>query len=454
MIREILRKTMADMVTLVEKSFKVVLWAVLTWILMGIISYIVASLLITVFGRESILALLGKVWIAYACVMGYLAGVLAYYIVRLPLFAWRRSLFGENVDETTWRDAVAWILAIGLMCCLLAAVAVLLVLDTWVMRSLMGGATLALQTVSHWIGADWRTVLVMLLWLMDGLCLMTALMMIVPLWRYRGGVSGSVYRVSGIVCVVTYVAGLASSNFSFFLHLVTRQPLEQYAWLHADVASRAWASGFSTAWETLHTYMLLPLAATALNIGLFVMLWRRYRQEVRSRQLEAYLKQRAAEGDNTESLYKYNADDVECFRFLTLWVTCKLGAWSEQEGLLAIQFYAYNPQIVAGFTDEDIEEIIKADCGIHATSRLKAAISNARQFLDITESFGTFRAYVESVVQSPVEQLSKSDLEPAAGLLSDDLHRRGFRQIGPATAECLLQHMREHAPAVETEALR
>lgn len=298
MIREILRKTMADMVSLVEKSFKVVLWAVLTWILMGIIGYIVGAVLITVFGRESIQALMDKIWMWYTYAVIVIAGILAYYIVRLPLFAWRRSLFGENVDETTWRDVVAWILAIGLMGCLLAAVAVLFVLDTWVMRSLMGGATLALQTVSHWIGADWRSVLVTLLWLMDGLCLLTALMMLVPLWLYRGGVSGSVYRVSGIVCVVTYVAGLASSNFGFFLHLVARQPLAQYAWLHADVVDRAAASGLSTAWETLHTYMLLPLAATALNIGLFVMLWRRYHREAMARELEAYLKQRAAEGDS------------------------------------------------------------------------------------------------------------------------------------------------------------
>lgn len=440
-VKELLHKTAVNMVTIVQSTFKTVLWFILSWIILMMLCS-AAGIVIRGLHLEFNSNLLA--WLIIA-VLAIVCGFLAYFIVQQPLFDWKRNIFGNDgrseteqlFDDISLTDILARVLAVVILAGIVVAAVLLVLLDTSLLRSLMGSATLALQAASRYAGQDWRAVLVALLWLMDGLCLATSLLLILPIMLRRTGVSGHVYRVSGIACVLSYTASMAASEFSFFLQLAGRSPLSQYTWLHDSVQQEVSLYGHSTAYVVLHTYMLLPLAAIVLNIILFKVLWRSYRRS----QAEALLEE---EGGYDASLYQFNSDDVECFRFLTLSVTGKLGAWRDQESKLVMLFYAYNPQIVSQFTDEEIRDILQNDCGIHSRNRLRDVIGNARQFFAISQTYGSFRGYVESTINANVVKMPASELEAKAILLANDLRRRGFRQIGPVTAEYLLEHMRKH----------
>lgn len=100
-------------------------------------------------------------------------------------------------------------------------------------------------------------------------------------------------------------------------------------------------------------------------------------------------------------------------------------------------FRGWDPAAVAAFDDADRERLLN-DAGIvRNRAKIDAAIGNARAFLDLVGEFGSFDAYLATIVARPPRRLpptaSWDDLaatRPESDALAKDLKRRGFRFVG------------------------
>ena len=99
-------------------------------------------------------------------------------------------------------------------------------------------------------------------------------------------------------------------------------------------------------------------------------------------------------------------------------------------------FDGFDPRVVARYGEPEIARLL-ADSGI-IRNRLKvrAAVTNARAFLDVQAEFGSFDRYIWNVVdgrplQNAWQQLTDIPARTAlSDTLSKDLKRRGFSFVG------------------------
>ena len=108
-------------------------------------------------------------------------------------------------------------------------------------------------------------------------------------------------------------------------------------------------------------------------------------------------------------------------------------------------FAGWDPQRVARYDERDIERLM-GDAGIvRNRMKIEAAIANARAFLELQDSEGSFDRYVWSFVGG--ETIRHPDLTPStipaftpeSGALSKDLKRRGFRFVGTTICYAFMQ---------------
>jgi DNA-3-methyladenine glycosylase I len=108
-------------------------------------------------------------------------------------------------------------------------------------------------------------------------------------------------------------------------------------------------------------------------------------------------------------------------------------------------FADFDPETVAGFYEERVEELVTDPGLIRNRAKLRSAVTNARAFLEIQRELGSFDAYVwEFVDGAPVvnawhelgELPAASEVSEA---LSADLRRRGFSFVGPTICYAHLQ---------------
>ncbi len=108
-------------------------------------------------------------------------------------------------------------------------------------------------------------------------------------------------------------------------------------------------------------------------------------------------------------------------------------------------FAGFDPVAVAAFDDRRIEELVQ-DAGI-VRNRLKirAAVSNARAFLEVQREFGSFADFLWSFVGGrPIRnawtELSQLPAKtPEAEAASRELTRRGFKFVGPTIVYAHMQ---------------
>jgi len=99
-------------------------------------------------------------------------------------------------------------------------------------------------------------------------------------------------------------------------------------------------------------------------------------------------------------------------------------------------FHGFDAIRVARYGERDLKRLL-ADAGIIRNRlKIKAAVNNARRFLEVQKEFGTFNRYIwEFVAGKPVRNRLRSFKEmPACTPLSDrvaaDLKARGFQFVG------------------------
>lgn len=108
-------------------------------------------------------------------------------------------------------------------------------------------------------------------------------------------------------------------------------------------------------------------------------------------------------------------------------------------------FAKFNFYKVARFTADDRRRL-KNDAGIiRNRAKIRAAIENARRFLEVRQEFGSFSAYMWSFVGNrPIQNRFRRltdypAVTPEAERWAKDLKTRGFRFLGPTVVYAHMQ---------------
>jgi DNA-3-methyladenine glycosylase I len=142
-------------------------------------------------------------------------------------------------------------------------------------------------------------------------------------------------------------------------------------------------------------------------------------------------------------------DETELFERLALESFQAGLSWStilnKREAFRAA-FQGFDPTVVARFDDEDRARLM-ADAGIvRNRAKIDATIANANGVLELAREFGSFDAYLASMVPGPPKRLSPGSTgedipasTPVSDALSKDLKRRGFGFVGSTIMYAFMQ---------------
>jgi len=108
-------------------------------------------------------------------------------------------------------------------------------------------------------------------------------------------------------------------------------------------------------------------------------------------------------------------------------------------------FAGFDPAKVAAISKKEITALLKDQGIVRNRAKIEAAITNAKQFLEVKKEFGTFSKYMWNFVQNKpmvnriktvadYKSVSKESLE-----WSKDLKKRGFKFLGPTTVYAHMQ---------------
>jgi DNA-3-methyladenine glycosylase I len=141
-------------------------------------------------------------------------------------------------------------------------------------------------------------------------------------------------------------------------------------------------------------------------------------------------------------------DDKTHFEFLILEGAQAGLSWStilkRREGYRSA-FAGFDPEIVAAFDEQKIEELLQFEGIIRNRLKVQSAVTNAQKFLEIQEEFGSFDAYIWQFVNGkPVINHWNSLKEVPAttresDALSKDLKKRGFKFTGSTIMYAYMQ---------------
>lgn len=142
-------------------------------------------------------------------------------------------------------------------------------------------------------------------------------------------------------------------------------------------------------------------------------------------------------------------DDLELFERLALESFQAGLSWStilrKREGFRAA-FLGFDPAVVAAFDDADRARLLADAAIVRNRAKIDATIGNARAFLAVAEVFGSFDAYLASMVPPPPARLptdaTAADIPAttrASDALSKDLKARGFRFVGSTIVYAFMQ---------------
>ncbi len=141
-------------------------------------------------------------------------------------------------------------------------------------------------------------------------------------------------------------------------------------------------------------------------------------------------------------------DDRRLFEFLILEGAQAGLSWStilRKRGAYRKLFDDFDPRKVAEYTDEKITELIGCSGIVRNRLKIESAITNARAFLTIQQTCGSFDRFIWSFVGGiPVQNgyVRESDI-PAQTEISQHmaatLKKKGFRFVGPTICYAFMQ---------------
>ncbi len=132
-------------------------------------------------------------------------------------------------------------------------------------------------------------------------------------------------------------------------------------------------------------------------------------------------------------------DDTKLFEFFVLEGFQAGLSWqivlNKREGFRKA-FDHFNPEIVAGYNEKKLDELIQDKSIIRNKMKIVACVNNAQRFLEVQKEFGSFDNYIWKFVDYKPVINYFTDLKelPAKTALSDkisaDLKKRGFKFVG------------------------
>ena len=108
-------------------------------------------------------------------------------------------------------------------------------------------------------------------------------------------------------------------------------------------------------------------------------------------------------------------------------------------------FDNFNPEIIAEYSQEKINELLKDERIIRNKLKVNGLVLNAKAYLKIQEELGSFSNYIWSFADHKVIHNSFKSLEdipgetPISKAMSKDLKTRGFKFVGPTICYAFMQ---------------
>jgi len=141
-------------------------------------------------------------------------------------------------------------------------------------------------------------------------------------------------------------------------------------------------------------------------------------------------------------------DDRLLFEFLTLEGAQAGLSWYtvlRKRDNYRIAFDHFDPEKVARYGERKVQELLGNAGIIRNRAKILAAINNARKFLEIQETFGTFDAYIWKFVDGkPIVHVLRQVKDYRAtsresDAMSKDLRRQGFTFVGSTVCYAHMQ---------------
>ena len=141
-------------------------------------------------------------------------------------------------------------------------------------------------------------------------------------------------------------------------------------------------------------------------------------------------------------------DDNLLFEFLVLEGAQAGLSWRtilQKRDAYRIAFDGFDPAKVAAYDEAKVEELLANPGIIRNRLKIRAAITNARRFLDIQAEFGSFDAFVWAFVDGWPVQNSWRSLDdipaetPVSRAMSGEMKARGFKFVGPVICYAFMQ---------------
>jgi DNA-3-methyladenine glycosylase I len=141
-------------------------------------------------------------------------------------------------------------------------------------------------------------------------------------------------------------------------------------------------------------------------------------------------------------------DDRRLFEFLVLEGAQAGLSWAtilhKREGY-RIAFDGLEPALVARYDEARIADLLSNPAIVRNRLKVRAAVTNARAFLEVQSAFGSFDAYLWRYVEGRTVHNAWRELHeiptvtPLAETISRDLKGRGFAFVGPTICYAYMQ---------------
>jgi len=108
-------------------------------------------------------------------------------------------------------------------------------------------------------------------------------------------------------------------------------------------------------------------------------------------------------------------------------------------------FNQFDPNLVAAYDESKIQALLQNKGIIRNKLKVRAFVTNARQFLKVQSEFGSFDEYIWQFVNHRPIQNRWTELAeipattPESVTMSKDLKKRGFTFVGPTICYALMQ---------------
>ena len=153
------------------------------------------------------------------------------------------------------------------------------------------------------------------------------------------------------------------------------------------------------------------------------------------------------------------ADDTSLFERLALESFQAGLSWStilRKRDAFRAAFAGFDPLIVAAFGPRDVDRLMADASIVRNRAKIDATIGNAAGVIALTDTFGSFAAYLARWTTQPppirpadAPRADAPATTTASDALSADLRRRGFRFVGSTIVYAFMQSVGlvdDHAP--------